>query len=129
MNESDSSLYERGAAMLTKVYAGDVKVQPEGRYVFNDVMMETLMAAVWGRDVLSIRDRRLLVMGTIAAFGAADPWVVQARAALKNGELTPDELRETLVMLAPYAGYPNVSRIAPLCEELVSTWLAEQSGG
>jgi 4-carboxymuconolactone decarboxylase len=89
-------------------------------------MMKTLFAEVWGRDVLSIRDRRLLVMGTIAAVGAFDAWAIQARAALKRGELTPEELRETLVMLAPYAGYPNVARLAGRCEEVVTTWLAEQ---
>jgi 4-carboxymuconolactone decarboxylase len=122
----EPSAFDRGAAKLREVYAGDVAVRPEGAFAFNDVMMKTLFAEVWDRDVLSIRDRRLLVMGTIAAFGAFDAWAIQARAALKRGELTPEELRETLVMLAPYAGYPNVARLAGRCEEVVTTWLAEQ---
>ena len=32
------------------------------------------------------------------------------------------ELRETLIMLAPYAGYPNVAPLIMACEEVISTW-------
>ena len=106
--------------MIRDVYAGDVIDLPEGAIPFNDVMMRTLFAEVWGRsDYLDIRSRRLLIMGVIAANGHLDTWKIQARAALKRGELTPDELRETLVMLAPYAGYPNLAGFAGGCEEVI----------
>ncbi len=129
MSDSQPSEYEIGVSKMLEVYAGDVGAHPEGTFAFNDVMMKTLFAGVWSRDVLSIRDRRLLIMGAIAAFGLDEPWLIHARAALKNGELTPDELRETLIMLAPYAGYPNVSRLARSCEELVSNWPGERVAG
>lgn len=106
--------WARGVAKMTEVYAGEVITPPQGSMPFSDVMLETLFAAVWDRDVLSVRDRRLLIMGVIAARGGVDTWKIQARAALRNGELNADELRETLVMLAPYAGYPCV---APLVAE------------
>lgn len=61
-------------------------------------------------------------MGVIAANGQVDTWKVQARASLRHGELTPDELRETLVMLAPFAGFPNVSGLVFACEEVISKW-------
>ena len=76
-----------------------------------------------------MRDRRLLLLGVIAARGIADVWRVQARAALRNGELTPDELRETLVMLAPYAGYPCVAQLIVACEEIIGDWQREQAAG
>src|SRR6266581_487879 len=99
MTNEDASRYERGAANVREVYAGDVVVR-------------TLFAEVWDRDeVLDIRSRRLLIMGVIAARGQVDTWKIQARAALKRRELTPEELRETLIMLAPYAGYPNVAAL------------------
>ena len=113
------SQYERGAEMMSEVYAGDVVVMPEGTMAFNDVMMKSLFAEVWSRDVLSIRDRRLLLMGVIAANGATDVFKIQATAALKRNELTPDELRETLVTLAPYAGYPNVAGLVVGVEEAI----------
>ena len=56
---------------------------------FYDVMLETIFGTVWDRPELSIRDRRLLVMGAIAAFGSTETWKVQARSALDRGELTP----------------------------------------
>lgn len=114
------SAYERGGEILAEIYAGDVVVLPEGAMAFNDVMVKTLFAEVWGdRGVLSVRDRRLLIMGVIAARGQTDVWKIQAKAALKRGELEPDELRETLIMLAPYAGYPNVAGLVTACEEVI----------
>lgn len=118
-NDPEPDAYERGAAMLREVYAGDVVDLPEGTMPFNDVMMKTIFAEVWDRDVLSVRDRRLLLMGVIAAQGQPEVWRIQATAALKNDELSPDELRETLVMLAPYAGYPNVAGLVVACEEVI----------
>ncbi len=121
-----SAAYAKGAAMMERVYNGAVPVLPEGTMVFNDVMMRTLFAEVWDRDVLPVRDRRLMLMGVIAAAGATDVWRIQAAAALANGELAPDELRETLVILAPYAGYPNVASLVVPCEEVIGTWLRSQ---
>jgi 4-carboxymuconolactone decarboxylase len=112
--------YEQGRAKLHEVYDGDVVPSARGESAFHDVMMTSLFADVWGRDVLSIRDRRLLLMGVIAAGGLADIWTIQARAALKRQELTPDELRETLIILAPYAGYPKVSALILRTEEIIA---------
>ena len=125
-HESD---FERGARMLRRVYAGDVVDVPEGTMPFNDVMLRTLFAQVWDREALDIRSRRLLIMGVIAAAGQADTWKIQARAALRRRELTPDELREALVMLAPYAGYPNVSGLVVATEEVIGTWQREGEPG
>jgi 4-carboxymuconolactone decarboxylase len=115
--------------MLRRVYAGDVVDIPEGQFPFNDVMLRSLFGEVWDRDLLDIRSRRLLIMGVIAANGQPDTWKIQARAALRRRELTPDELRETLIMLAPYAGYPNVAAILLATEEVISTWQAEGEPG
>lgn len=118
--------YERGVAMVTEVYQGEVPALPEGTMAFNDVMMRSLFAEVWDRDVLSIRDRRLLIMGVIAARGSTDVWKLQAQSALKRGELTPDQLRETLISLAPYAGYPNVAPLIGPCETAINDWTESQ---
>ncbi len=112
--------YERGVAMVTEIYQGEVPALPEGTMAFNDVMMRSLFAEVWDRDMLSIRDRRLLIMGVIAARGATDVWRLQAQSALKRGELTPDQLRETLIALAPYAGYPVVAPLIGPCETAIN---------
>jgi 4-carboxymuconolactone decarboxylase len=119
--------YDRGLEALRDIYAGDVVTLPEGTMAFNDVMVQTLFDQVWRRAVLDVRSRRLLLMGVIAANGQVDTWKVQARAALKRGELTVEELRETLIMLAPYAGYPNIAGLVVPCEEVIGTWIADGS--
>lgn len=113
--------YERGMAKMKEVYAGEVPDLPEGSMPFYDVMMKSLFAEVWDRDVLDIRSRRLLLMGAILANGAVDIWKIQARAALRLGELDADQLREVLVTLAPYAGYPNVAPAVAVCEEVINS--------
>lgn len=125
----EQSAFERGRAKMRQVYAGDVVDLPEGTIPFNDVMLSTLFAEVWSRDVLDLRSRRLLLMGVIAANGHVDTWKIQARAALRNRELSPEELRETLIMLAPYAGYPNVSSLVAATEEVIGAWIADGEPG
>ena len=127
MMSDEETLYEKGARNLNEVYAGDVVAMPEGTMPFIDVMTRTLFGEGWDRHVLSIRDRRLLLMGVIAAQGQSDIWKIQAKSALKRGELSADELRETLIMLAPYAGYPNVASLLGHCEAAISEWEAEQN--
>jgi len=116
---ADSERRQRGIEMLKEVYAGDVVVPPEG-YAFTDVMLEQVFAEVWSRDVLSIRDRRLLILGIIAEKGEAMTFGIQAKAALKRGELEPDELRELLLMIAQYSGYPRAAALIGTVEQKIA---------
>ncbi len=123
----ERSSYERGADKMREVYAGEAVVLPEGTMAFTDVMMTTLFDGVWNRDVLSVRDRRMLLFGVIASAGASDVFGIQARAALRNGEVTPDELREVLIFLAPYAGYPKVAGLIGIVESAIHTVATDQA--
>ncbi len=116
---SDSDRRERGAKMMEKVYAGDVVVPPEGASDFVDIMLRGVFAEVWTREELPVRDRRLLIMGVIAALGESMTWKIQVKAALKNGELTAAQARETLVQLAQYAGYPRAAGLIGATEEAI----------
>lgn len=116
---ADSERRQRGIEMLEKVYAGDVVAPPEG-FAFTDVMLEQLFAEVWSRDVLSIRDRRLMLFGIIAEKGEQMTFGIQAKAALKNGELEPDELRELLLMVAQYSGYPRAAALIGVVEQMIT---------
>jgi len=116
----DAARRKRGEEMIKKVYAGDVIVPPEGAMPFTDIMLEQLFAEVWTRGELSMRDRRLVLMGIIAEKGESATFGIQAKAALKNGELTPAELREVLVMIAPYAGYPRAAGLVGVIEQKIA---------
>jgi 4-carboxymuconolactone decarboxylase len=119
---------DRGVEMMKKVYAGDVAVPPEGSVPFSDVMLEQLFAEVWTRGELSIRERRLLLLGAIAAMGEERAWLVQVKAAVKNGELSIAQIHEVLVQLAPYAGYPRLAGLMIPTLQLLGELQQAQSG-
>ncbi len=124
---ADDDRYQRGAEMIKKVYAGDVIVPPKGAMAFTDLMLESLFAEVWTREELSMRDRRLILLGVIGALGGKDIFGIQAKAALKNEELTPVQLREVLIMLANYAGYPRAAELIGVVEQQIAAVAKEQS--
>ncbi len=126
MTESDER-WERGAEMIRKVYAGDVVTPPKGTMPFSDLMLEQLFAEIWTRDELSVKERRLVMMGVIGGMGEKDTWRIQARAALKNGELTPEQLREVVITLAQYAGYPRAAGILLPTEEVIGEVAREEA--
>jgi len=123
---ADAERRARGIEMINKVYAGDVVTPPEGN-VFTDVMLEQLFAEVWSRDVLPIRDRRILLMGIIAEKGEPMTFGIQAKAALKNGELEPDQLRELMLMIAQYSGYPRAASLVGVVEKAIADFEKEKA--
>ncbi len=123
---ADDDRYKRGAEMIKKVYAGDVTVPPKGAMAFSDLMIESLFAEVWTREELSIRDRRLILLGVIGALGEKDTFAIQTKAALKNGELTPEQLREVVIMLANYAGYPRAAGMIGVVEQQIAAIASDE---
>ncbi|MBC8340221.1 MAG: carboxymuconolactone decarboxylase family protein [Proteobacteria bacterium] len=124
---ADSERRKRGVEMIKEVYAGDVIVPPEGAMAFTDIMLEQVFAEVWSRDVLSIRDRRLLLLGIIAEKGEVNTFGIQAKASLKRGELEPDELRELLLMIAQYSGYPRAAALVGVIEQKIAEVAKEKA--
>ena len=116
---ADSDRRERGYQKIQEVYAGDVPIPPEGVNEFADIMLSQLFAEVWTRDVLSMRDRRLLLLGAILAQGESMTFGIRSKAALKNGELTPEQLREVLIFLVHYVGYPRASGMLGVVEKAI----------
>lgn len=124
---SESDRWERGAAKIKEVYAGDVITPPKGAMAFADLMLEQLFAEIWTRDALTMRDRRLLLLGAIAALGEPMTFGIQSKASIKNGELTPEQLRECLIFLTQYVGYPRAAGLIGVVEKAI-TDAAESSG-
>ena len=108
-----------GEKTIKDVYAGDVVTGPEG-YAFTDIMLETLFAEVWTRDATSMRDKRILLLGMIAAQGEATTFKIQAKASIKRGEMKPEELRELHLFIAQYCGYPRAASLLMPMEEAIA---------
>jgi len=116
---SEEERWARGAAKIKEVYAGDVVTPPKGAMAFSDLMLEQLFAEVWTREAITMRDRRLLLLGAIAALGEPMTFGIQSKASLKNGELTPEQLRECLIFLTQYVGYPRAAGLIGVVEKAI----------
>ena len=79
--------------------------------------VDQLFGAIWNRPGLSVRDRRLLVLGATAMLGKPELVEAQARGALLNEELTEAQLEEAVLQLAYYVGWGNAT----------STWQGVQA--
>lgn len=93
----------RGLEMMSKVYGWEMQDGPGEHFA---VTADHLFANIWTRPGLSIRDRRLLLLGALTAQGAPDIAEIQIEAALKNDELDEQQLREIALFLCHYVGWP-----------------------
>src|SRR3546814_9063291 len=79
-----------------------------------------LFGEIWNREGLSFRDRRLLLIGLLVGRGLHDVIDIQMEAALKNEELTESDLREIVILLAHYAGWPDGAKLNAAVDALVA---------
>jgi 4-carboxymuconolactone decarboxylase len=107
---------QRGLEMMSEVYGWEVQ---DGPGDFFAVTVDHLFAEIWTRPGLTLRDRRLLLLGLLVGQGLQDVADIQIGAALRRAELTPDELREIAIFLTHYAGWPSGARLSMQVESLV----------
>lgn len=72
---------------------------------FQRFVTEYCWGAVWGREGLSRKQRSLNNLCLLAALNRPHEFEIHFRGALRNG-CSEDELRETLLQIAVYAGVP-----------------------
>ncbi|WP_087014710.1 carboxymuconolactone decarboxylase family protein [Leucobacter sp. 7(1)] len=72
---------------------------------FQDLVSEYCWGSSWGRTALSRRDKSLLNLAIIGTLGRSDEFRLHVAGALRNG-VTDEELQDTLIHLAVYAGIP-----------------------
>ncbi|GGS63195.1 putative 4-carboxymuconolactone decarboxylase [Planobispora rosea] len=108
---------ERGLEMMRQVYGWEIGDAPGD---FFRITVDHLFAEIWTRPGLSMRDRRLLLIGMLAGQGLNDVLDIQIPAALANAELSPDELREIAVFLTHYIGWPLGARLSVQIDELIA---------
>ncbi|MEV0968141.1 carboxymuconolactone decarboxylase family protein [Microtetraspora glauca] len=113
----DLDRWARGLEIMKRVNGWDHPDDAPGE--FFGMTVEHLFAEIWSRDVLSVRERRLLLLGLLVGQGLDDALRVQLDTALRTGELTPTELREVVVFLTHYAGWPRGARLNSQVEELI----------
>jgi 4-carboxymuconolactone decarboxylase len=101
-----------GLKMMDQVYGeGFSRNLPAERTPMLEMTVDHLFGEIWRRPDLSVRDRRLLVLGATAALGRADLIQVQVEGALANEELTAEQLREAVLHLHYYVGWGNGTQV------------------
>jgi 4-carboxymuconolactone decarboxylase len=111
----------RGLEKMEQVYGFDMTDASDGDSGdFFGYTADHLFADIWNRPGLSDRDRRLLLIGMLAGQGAADVLGIQVPAAYANGELDDKALREIVIFVCHYAGWPNGARLNSIVEETIA---------
>ena len=107
----------KGLARMEEVYGWRLE---DGPGDFFGYTADHLFAEIWSRPGLSDRDRRLLLIGLLAGQGASDVLGIQVPAGYGNGELDERALREIVIFLAHYAGWPTGARLNTIVEETIA---------
>jgi 4-carboxymuconolactone decarboxylase len=117
---------QRGLAKMSEVYGWEVQ---DGPGDFFGLTVDHLFAEIWTRPGLTLRDRRLLLLGLLVGQGLQDVTGIQIDAALRRGELTPEELREIAIFLTHYAGWPKGAQLSMQTEKLIGEHAKKQAAG
>ncbi|HUD15916.1 MAG TPA: carboxymuconolactone decarboxylase family protein, partial [Acidimicrobiales bacterium] len=81
---------------------------------------DQLFGSVWTRGALDTRDRRLLTVGVLAALGQNDLLDLQFESALARDELTEEQLREVVIHLTHYIGWPLSTGMNQAAEQVIA---------
>jgi 4-carboxymuconolactone decarboxylase len=108
---------KRALEIMTEVYGWDFADGPGDFFRYT---ADHLFADIWDRPGLSIRDRRLLLIGLLTGLGEHDVTGIQVGAALGNDELSEDLLREIVIFLTHYAGWPRGAKLNQIVEETIT---------
>jgi 4-carboxymuconolactone decarboxylase len=101
---------ERGSALLRKMLGAEQaerirevwqRICPD----FEKYVIEFLAGEIWSRPQLDLRTRSLVTIAALAATGRSLGLELNIRMALNNGATRQDVI-ETLLQVAPYAGFP-----------------------
>ena len=119
MPEGTTGARAAGMAKMQEVYGFTVDpADLEGPYV--DVTVDHLFGAIWTREALDVRDRRMLTIGVLAALGQANLLEIQFRSALDRNELTEEQVREVVLHLAHYIGWPLSTGANAAAEKIIA---------
>lgn len=108
---------QRGLDKMNEVYGWTLSDLPGD---FFAITRDHLFGEIWTRPGLTTEQRRLVLIGALAATGRFDILDVQFDAALRLGELDAAALRELVVFLAHYAGWPTAATLNTQVEKLLA---------
>ena len=103
-------VFERGLNIRKEVLGADyversLHAADDFSRDFQDLVTEYCWGAGWGRTALSRRDKSLLNLVMLGALNRSSEFKLHLKGALTNG-CSREEIKDTLIQLAIYAGIP-----------------------
>lgn len=118
-DDTQSAARRAGMAKMEEVYGFTVDpASMEGGYI--DVTVDHLFGAIWTREDLDLRDRRMITIGALAAQGLPNLLEIQFDAAMERGELSEAQVREVVLHLAHYIGWPLSTGLSGAAEKVIA---------
>lgn len=105
-----------GATKASSTRANWREISPE----FEEYVVGFLGGEIWSRPHLDLRTRSLVTISTLAGLGRTKALRLNLEMGLRNGA-TKQEIVETLLQIAPYAGFPATWEALALLDEVCST--------
>lgn len=118
-----SELAERGLKLRQELFGKEfVKERLNAFGEFGSPLQEFINAYaygdLWQRRVLPNATKSLAIVAMMAATSRAGELAVHLRGALKNG-VSPEEIREVLLLLAIYCGVPAANEAFKVATEVL----------
>src|SRR6478735_2293109 len=100
-----------GLEKMEEVYGFEMT---DGAGDFFGYTADHLFADIWTRPGLTNRDRRLILIGLLIGSNQHDVLHIQIPAALSSGDLDEEAMRELVILVSHYAGWPHGGRLNSL---------------
>jgi len=122
---SEQQRYDRGLARRKEVLGVEyVETRLRNRHPFTDEFQALITRYAWGelwtRPAFDDRTRRLLVLAMMVALNSWEEFELHVRAGLEH-ELSPEELKEVLMLAAVYCGVPAANTAFAHARKLISS--------
>jgi 4-carboxymuconolactone decarboxylase len=110
LNEED---WKQGLKIIDAVYGEgySAMMEPYKDHRFNQEIVTNQFRNLWADPALTIREKRLMVLGLTTMLGRADLIETQVTGALLNDEFTDEQLQLIPHFLLFYAGAGNASAL------------------
>lgn len=107
---SNSERFQKGERLLEEMLGRERAEETRAAWRrmspdFEQYVVEFLSGEIWSRPQLDRRTKSLVTIAVLTALGRPQGLELNIRMALRNGA-TEQEIVETLLHIAPYAGFP-----------------------
>lgn len=106
-------------AVLGEAHVNRSRADPEALNApFVDLITDAAWGHVWGRDTLSKRERSMITLALLAGLGNDAEFVLHLRATANTGA-TREDIIDTLLHVAVYAGVPRANHAFKIAQEVL----------